>query len=191
MSLSHLWIIFILALFQNFDDFMSGVAFGMSKKIFSPRILIPFMLGSTSAMLVAMELGRMLSEFLNRVLTNYLSTILLLGIGIWMIWKTWYPDAEPENSSISSEPHKNLYSFWATYMLGMALGVDDVIEAIGLSMAKFPVLITVLIFKTVQLVAVLCGAQLGSLGISKIKLPNLDFIPGIIIIILGLKQLLL
>ncbi len=189
MFFSHLWIIFILALFQNFDDFMSGLAFGMSKNVFTTRILIPFILGSASAMLVAMELGRILSEVLSKVLTNYLSAILLVGLGIWMTWKTWYPDSKVDDNPESSDPKKDFYGFWATFALGMALGIDDVIEAIGLSMAKFPVIITVLVFKTVQLVAVLAGAQLGYLGLSKIKLPKLDFIPGFIIIILGLKQL--
>jgi putative Mn2+ efflux pump MntP len=50
---------------------------------------------------------------------------------------------------------------------------------------------TVLVFKVVQLITILAGAQLGYLGLSKIKVPKLNFIPGIIMIFLGLKQLFL
>lgn len=167
------------------------MAFSIRKTVFSTRTLIPFMPGSTLSMLVAMELGRFLTEILTEMLTNYLSAFLLVGLGVWMIWKTWSPGSKFDDNLEFSDGKKDFGGFWVMFTLGMALGIDDVVEAIGLSMVKFPVIMTVLVFKVVQLITILAGAQLGYLGLSKIKVPKLNFIPGIIMIFLGLKQLFL
>lgn len=191
MIFSKLGVIFVLALTQNIDDFLSGMAFGISRTLFSSRKLLPFMLGSTLAMLVAMELGHFFSKIFSQMLTNYVSALLLVGLGLRMIWKTCFLGSKCDDNQELPDLKKDLTGFWVLFMLGMALGIDDVVEAVGLSMAKFPVFLTVLIFKTVQLIAVFSGSLLGYLGLSKINPPKLDLIPGIIIIFLGLKQLFL
>lgn len=190
MFLSQLWTIFILALSENIDDFIIGVAYGLRKAVISVKTLVIILMGSTFAMFVAMELGKFLSNILSKTIGTYLSVLLLVGLGCWMIWDNWRSDFEPDSDSELPDQGTDPIGFWETFLLGMALGMDDIIESIGLAMAGFPVVLTVIIFKLLQVIALFTGAQLGYLGLAKIRVPKLDVIPGLILILLGLKQLL-
>jgi putative Mn2+ efflux pump MntP len=70
------------------------------------------------------------------------------------------------------------------------LGIDDFAEALGLAVAGFPILLTVLLFKLSEVIAIFTGDLLAEKGLSKYISGKLAWIPGITLIAVGIWQLI-
>jgi putative Mn2+ efflux pump MntP len=81
-------------------------------------------------------------------------------------------------------------NIWEAFYLGAALGVDDFAEAIGLGVAGFPVALTVFFFKLSEVIMISAGMYLAYQGMAVNKFnERIKYIPGIILIGVGIKQL--
>lgn len=69
-------------------------------------------------------------------------------------------------NSISSFNLKSV-SFWETYFVGLGLGVDDFAQALGLSLAGFPIILTVCLLEASEVIALFSGNFLSLKGFSK------------------------
>ena len=58
-------------------------------------------------------------------------------------------------------------SIWETYVVGLGLGVDDFAQALGLAVAGFPIVLTVILLEVAELIAILSGNYLAFKGFSK------------------------
>lgn len=138
--------IFILALTLSVDDFSVGVAYGLNKIRLPLKKLVIMVLGSATSTYGIMLLGSVVFTSLPNTITRGLSAIVLEAIGCKMLYTGWKgKDDNVKSVDEDSMPSNNLrvVSFWETYLVGLGLGVDDFAQALGLSLAGFPVVLTV------------------------------------------------
>ena len=106
-------------------------------------------------------------------------------------WKENINHSEPiKGNPVFSNVSKSM-SFFENYLVGLGLGVDDFAQALGLSLAGFPVILTVVLLEVAELIAILSGNFLAIKGFSKKVNGKLSIIPGIVLLLVAIAQIFL
>jgi putative sporulation protein YtaF len=186
--------IFILALTLSADDFSVGVAYGLFKTRIPIKSLIIIVLGSATSTFGIMFIGNFIFTSLPDYITDWLSGIILGVIGIKMLYNGWKQKDDhvklAKENSITSSNSKSI-GFWENYFVGLGLGVDDFAQALGLSLAGFPVVLTVFLLELAELIAISTGNFLALKGFSKKVNKKLSIIPGIVLLLVALYEILI
>ena len=193
MFLRALFGTFFISLSLSIDDLVVGVSYGLRKTLIPFKTVLMIVLGSTISMLVTMYVGNMLTSHLTGTIARLISFCLLVGLGSGAIIKV-VQEIKQNKTNLNGE---KAYFKWSpilsekeAFYLGLALGVDDFAEALGLAVAGFPIIITVLLFKFSEIIAILGGTYLAAKNLSKYISSKLAFVPGITLIIVGIWQVL-
>lgn len=185
--------IFILALTLSADDFSVGIAYGLSKTRLPFKALMILVLGSATSTYGIMLIGKFVFTSMPGYISSWLSAIILGGIGCKMLYNGWKEKEDyyelVNKNSFSSNNLKSVSS-WEIYFVGLGLGVDDFAQALGLSLAGFPIILTVLLLETAEVIALLSGNFLALKGFSKKVTGRLSMIPGIVLLLVALYQVL-
>jgi putative Mn2+ efflux pump MntP len=179
--------ILILALTLSADDFSVGVAYGLFKIRITLKSLMILVLGSATSTYGAMLIGRFIFTSMPSYITTWLSSIILTIIGCKMLYNGWKGKTDT-TEILKSKPTRKV-STWETYIIGLGLGVDDFAQALGLSLAGFPIVLTVLLLEAAEVIAILSGNYLAFKGLSKKVNGKLSIIPGIVLILVALYQI--
>jgi putative Mn2+ efflux pump MntP len=185
--------IFILALTLSADDFSIGVAYGLFKTRLPFKSLMILVLGSATSTYGIMLIGKFIFTSMPDYITKGLSAIILGVIGCKMLYNGWKEKddySELVNKNHLSSSNLKSVSFWETYFVGLGLGVDDFAQALGLSLAGFPVVLTVLLLEAAEMIALFSGNYLALKGFSKKANGRLSIIPGIVLLIVALYGIL-
>jgi putative sporulation protein YtaF len=184
--------LFFLALTLSVDDFSVGVAYGLFKTKLSIKSLIIMVLGSATSTYGVMLVGKFIFTSMPDYITDWLSVIILGGVGCKMIYNGWKQkddySEETKNNLLSSNDSKSV-SFLENYVVGLGLGVDDFAQALGLAVAGFPIILTVLLLEVAELIMILSGNFLAIKGFSKKINGRLSIIPGIVLILVAIYGL--
>ena len=81
--------LFILALTLSVDDFSVGVAYGLFKTRLPFKSLMIMVLGSATSTYGVMLIGKFIFTSMPDYITDWLSAIILGGIGCKMIYNGW------------------------------------------------------------------------------------------------------
>ncbi|HEX3047952.1 MAG TPA: manganese efflux pump, partial [Bacillota bacterium] len=106
-----------------------------------------------------------------------------------IIFKAWRERKKPIHEFEHPKWTKPI-SIWEYLYLGASLGVDDFAEAVGLAVAGFPIVLTVILLQVSEVLAMWLGSFLGDKELSKFISPKLNFIPGVTLIGIAVWQLL-
>ena len=180
--------LFFLALTLSVDDFSVGVAYGLYKTRLSLKSLIIMVLGSATSTYGVMIIGKFIFTSMPDYITDLLSVIILGSVGCKMIYNGWKQKddySEIKNNLLSSSNSKPV-SFLETYIVGLGLGVDDFAQALGLAVAGFPIVLTVILLEVAELIMILAGNLLAIKGFSKKINGRLSIIPGIVLLLVAL-----
>lgn len=184
--------IFILALTLSVDDFSVGVAYGLYKIRITFKSLMIIVLGSATSTYGAMLIGRYIFTSMPAYITQWLSAIILATIGCKILYNA-RKERNDKSKFLKSKPffkrEPRKMGFWETYVVGFGLGIDDFAQAVGLSLAGFPVVITVLLLEAAEVIAILSGNYLAFKGLSKKVNGKLSIIPGIVLIMVAVWQI--
>lgn len=184
--------IFILALTLSADDFSVGVAYGLNKIRLPFKKLVIMVLGSATSTYGIMLLGSFAFTSLPSNITSWLSATVLGVIGCKMLytgWKGKNDNVKSVNEDSMDSNNLRVVSFWETYLVGLGLGVDDFAQALGLSLAGFPVVLTVCVLEVSEMIMILFGNFLALKGLSKKISGKLSIIPGVILLLVALYQI--
>lgn len=181
--------LFFLSLLLSIDDFAAGVSYGLRKTTIPFKNLFFVVIGSASSLFIFMLLGKYLSTLFTDKVKTYISFILLAGLGCWIIFKAWRERKKPIHEFEHPKWTKPI-SIWEYLYLGASLGVDDFAEAVGLAVAGFPIVLTVILLQVSEVLAMWLGSFLGDKELSKFISPKLNFIPGVTLIGIAVWQLL-
>ena len=181
----------LLAFAVSLDSFSVGFTYGLRKlKIpFKAILIIAFCSGAV--MYIAMMIGTLLAKFLPVVVTERLGAVILMGIGAWVLYQFFRP--EKEQDLVFSE--KTLINL-ELKSLGIVIhilrkptsadidksGIITGIEAFLLG----PMSITVGIMSSLF---VFCGIQAGRFLSKWNWMDKLTFLPGILLIMIGIWKL--
>lgn len=185
--------ILALALTLSADDFSVGVAYGLFKTRLPFKSLMIIVLGSATSTYGIMLLGNFIFTSLPDYITAWLSAIILGTMGCKMFYNGWKEKDDylklVQDNHLSSSTSR-LVSLWETFLVGLGLGVDDFAQALGLSLAGFPVILTVFLLEVAEIVALLAGNFLALKGFSKKVNGRLSMIPGLVLIVVALYQVI-
>ncbi len=181
--------IFFLSLLLSIDDFAAGVSYGLRKTTIPFKNLLFVVIGSASSLYIFMFLGKYLGSLFNDQIKTYLSFVLLAGLGCWIIFKAWQDRNKPIHEFEHPKWVKPI-SIWEYVYLGASLGIDDFAEAVGLAVAGFPIILTVILLQVSEVIAMWVGSLLGYKTLSRFVTPKLNYIPGLTLIGIAIWQLL-
>ena len=181
MFLVKFFQIFFLSILLSIDDFAAGVSYGLRKTTIPLKNLIYVVIGSASSLYIFMFSGKYLSSFFNDNTNKYLGFFLLAGLGCWIMFKAWRDRNKPIHELEHPKWTKPI-SVWEYIYLGATLGIDDFAEAVGLAVAGFPVVLTVILLQISEVIAMWVGSYLGDKELSRFISPKLAFIPGLTLI---------
>jgi putative Mn2+ efflux pump MntP len=184
--------IFILALTLSADDFSVGVAYGLYKKKITLKSLIVMVIGSATSTYGAMLIGKFIFTSMPEYLTAWLSAAILATIGCKMLYEG-YKGRKDKSEYLKVKPSADgelrKTSLWENYIVGFGLGIDDFAQALGLSLAGFPIILTVFLLEAAEMIAILSGNYLAFKGLSKKVNGKLAIIPGIVLILVAIYQI--
>lgn len=185
--------IFILSLTLSADDFSVGVAYGLFKTRLPLKSLMITVLGSATSTWGVMLIGKFIFNSIPDYITSLLSAIVLGIIGCKML----YNGLKGKDDSVAFAKEHPLapvdlksVSFLETYVVGLGLGVDDFAQALGLAIAGFPVVLTVILLEASELIMIAGGNYLAFKGFSKKINGRLSIMPGIVLLLIAVYEVL-
>lgn len=197
-SIIMLFTIFIMAVTLSADNFSVGVAYGLFKIRLTLKSLMIMVLGSAVSTYGAMLIGRYIFTFIPEYVTAWFSAVILVFIGCKTLYNGWkcendkFEFLKVKPFIASGVRKKNFwetymvsFGFWETFIVGFGLGVDDFAQALGLSLAGFPIVLTVILLEVAEVITISCGNYLAFKGFSKKVNGKLSIIPGVVLILVG------
>ena len=190
--LISLFTLFVLALTLSVDDFSVGAAYGLFKIKIPFKTLLITILGSATSTWGVMLIGKFIFKSMPDYITSWISAIILGIVGFKMLYDGWKKKDElvefAKNHQLGLTDSRKV-SLWETYVVGLGLGVDDFAQALGLAIAGFPTVLTVILLEVAEMIAILGGNYLAFKGFSKKINGKLSIVPGIVLILVALYQI--
>lgn len=210
----NLFYVVILAFAVSMDGFVAGMAYGL-KNIRMPLTSIGIvgvvtMLGTAFSMACAYLLG----QFINTHLAIILGAMLLIALGIWSLFQQYFTKqvpsyeldgemtvrkltfslgqlvisimAKPETADVDRQGTIN--SLEAVF-LGLAVGLDAMVATFGAALMGMLPLYTPLAVGIIHMMCVSAGCYSSARFVSDNLKRRFPYLPGAILIILGLLRL--
>ncbi|MCK8815795.1 sporulation membrane protein YtaF [Natroniella sulfidigena] len=211
---------FILAFAVSLDGFTVGITYGLKgiKINILPLLIISIASGFT--MMLAMSVGNVLTLFISPAWAERIGGLILIVIGIWLFYQSLHiflasrSDQTEEDGlnfkelvsirisslgliiNILQEPVKADFDYSGAIskkeaiFLGIALAMDAFGGGIGAGLAGYQPVFTSIATFVSKFVLLLLGIQLGkSINLSRFG-NKIKLLPGLILVLLGLIQLL-
>ena len=210
--------IVVLGLSVSADSFGIGLTYGM-RKIHTPfRSLMVIMLCTSMAMFFSMSIGKNISLLISPYSAQLIGGFLLIGIGSFSIYNLYKnnKDIKEKNNKKNDKPFRLKFeikkirivieilkspasadadqsgniSIKEALFLGLAVSLDAFGAGLGASLLGYPVIVTSLIIGGMSGIFIYMGTLIGT-RFSEIKIINkLKFLPGLLLIIIGLSTIL-
>lgn len=209
-----LFYVVILAVAVSIDGFVAGMAYGL-KNIRMPFMSI-FIVGVVTAICTAFAMAA--AYLLNQVIDTHLAVLigaaLLILLGLWSLFQQYFtkkvPSYELEGEltvrkltfslgelviSIMAKPETadvdrqgNINSVEAVF-LGLAVGLDAMVATFGAALMGMLPIYTPLVVGLIHIICVASGCYSSAKLVSDNLKKRFPYLPGAILIILGLLRL--
>jgi putative sporulation protein YtaF len=211
--MSQVLSLILLALAVSLDNFSVGFTYGLRKMKIPFKSIFIIACCSGLMLLFSMLLGHVIAQVFSSDFAEKIGGGILIILGIWILYQFYKPDKERE--VITKE--KNLVNFEIkslgivinilrkpmsadfdnsgtitgveAFVLGFALSLDAFGAGIGASMLGFSPLFLTLAVIIMSTSFVSLGMIGGTLLSNKSYMEKFSFIPGIILIIIGIFKL--
>lgn len=209
-----------LTLALSIDSFGIGVSYGIRKIKFSPASFFIISLISLAFSSLSLSIGSVISIIFSEKITSFISILILIILGLFIIKKGLEKNEPLENNKISIEKNKKNYSLFIkslgitinviktpsscdlnnsmyiepkeAFYLGVALSIDCIGVGIAVSSLKIYANLFPVFIMFFQLAFLSAGMFIGK----KLKLKNLDetklsIFSGLILILIGSIRIIL
>ncbi|AOY75031.1 sporulation membrane protein YtaF [Clostridium formicaceticum] len=206
----------LIAVAISMDSLSVGVAYGIKNIKVPLRSLIILDFISVTLLSFGFFAGNLLTKLVPTVVTEFIGASILVAIGLWFIAQSWlnykYPKEKvPQLTSIAvisinslgiainilRDPSKadldisGIIDTKEAVLLGIALAIDSLAIGIAVSLSSvFIILFTLLLVAVMNLVFLLSGMFIGRNYIASHLKEKTAFIPGLILLLLGLTRLI-
>jgi len=191
----------------NIDNFAVGVAYGIKNIKIGIASSLIIALISAAGTFFSMSFGLVISKCLPLFVSNALGSMILIGIGLWIIADDMIKKHE---RTIQESSNKNEFMEYMDLLdhpekadtdrsgnidvkesvtLAFALTINNIGLGIGASIAGLNIIFNTLLTFFFSLAAVVLGCRLGNGCFSKALGKYATFVSGLIIIALGTYQL--
>lgn len=196
----------LFALAVSADALGVGVAYGM-RQMRVPLASLAVMAGISVILLVAgLVGGYLVAALLHPGLGRWVGALVLIGLGCWLLAEAWRADGPYHllnlhipslgiTISILKEPVRadtdcsGVISWREAVTVGLALAVDALGAGFGAAVAGLEVWILPVLAGGLEIVAVAAGLWVGACWADGRRAVYTEFLPGLILIALGLWQL--
>ncbi|GHH97264.1 sporulation membrane protein YtaF [Neobacillus kokaensis] len=211
--MSHLFSLLILAFALSLDSFSVGLTYGLRKMVMPLKSVIIIATCSALSLLIAISIGHGLEKVLSPRVTASLGGFILIVLGAWVLYQFFRPEKEKEvlkqektivNFEIRSlglainilkKPMSADFDQSGTItgiealMLGLALSLDSFGAGIGAAMLGFSPIYLAGSVAVMSSLFVLMGIKSGSLLYRFEWVQRLTFLPGILLIVIGIWKI--
>lgn len=205
--------IILLALAVSLDSFSVGFTYGLRKMRIPFKSIVIIACCSAMTLTIAMSIGHLLQRFLSPVFAEKMGGIILIILGVWVIYQFFRSEKEKDilphekviiNLEIKSlglvihilkKPMSADFDKSGTItgveaiMLGLALSLDAFGAGIGAVMLGFSPGYLALAVALLSSLLVFLGIKLGSYLSQITWLQRFTFLPGILLIIIGVWKI--
>lgn len=202
----------LLALSSSIDSLGVGITYGVKKtKISIVGIMILFLL-SIIITNISILLGNLLNQLLNPKASIYVGSLLLIGMGIFIIYEALFPKKHKKKKRkeynlfikylgitiniikdpINSDMDKsNKIDFKEAMFLGFALSLDAVCIGFGGSIIGINSLIFPLLISIFQILFLCIGSKIGRIinNFSNVPQNLWNIISGLLLIFIGILKI--
>jgi putative sporulation protein YtaF len=203
----------LLALAVSLDSFSVGFTYGLRKMRIPFKSIFIIACCSAMTLMVAMLLGHLLEQMMSPIFAEKVGGIILIVLGGWVIYQFFQPEKEKEllphekviiNFEIKSlgivinilkKPMVADFDKSGTitgveaFMLGLALSLDAFGAGVGAVMLGFSPIYLAVAVALLSSVLVFFGIKLGASLSQKTWMQRFSFIPGIVLIIIGIWKI--
>jgi putative sporulation protein YtaF len=211
--LANAFSIILLALAVSLDSFSVGFTYGLRKMRIPFKSIVIIACCSAMTLTIAMSIGHLLQRFLSPVFAEKMGGIILIILGVWVIYQFFRSEKEKDilphekvviNLEIKSlglvihilkKPMSADFDKSGTItgveaiMLGLALSLDAFGAGIGAVMLGFSPGYLALAVALLSSLLVFLGIKLGSYLSQIAWLQRISFLPGILLIIIGVWKI--
>ncbi|AZU63583.1 sporulation membrane protein YtaF [Neobacillus mesonae] len=211
--MSQLFSLLILAFALSLDSFSVGLTYGLRKMVMPLKSVLIIATCSALSMLIAISIGHGLERVLSPRLTASLGGLILIALGAGVLYQFFRPDKEKEvlkqektivNFEIRSlglainilkKPMSADFDQSGTItgiealMLGLALSLDSFGAGIGAAMLGFSPIYLAAAVAVMSSLFVLMGIKSGRYLHRFEWVQRFTFLPGILLIIIGIWKI--
>ncbi|QDR83114.1 sporulation membrane protein YtaF [Sporomusa termitida] len=203
--------VLLLGLAVSIDAFAAGVAYGIKSIKLPAKSLAVIGVITALSTGTAMAFAYYLGSFINTALAVAAGSLLLIAIGAWNIFHEYITNKAPQGDptakpplklrigriviSIMSDPEtadldrSRSISPSEALLLGLALGLDNMVATFAAALIKPLPLYTPAIMTFIQMLLIAVGISAAARLISADLKKRFPYVPGAILIILGIIRL--
>lgn len=207
--------LFLLAFALSLDSFTVGFTYGIRKMGMPFRSIIIIACISGIAFFTSMMIGQRLSTFLSPHITELLGGGILIVIGLWVIHQFFRADDKNDKNPSMEDPYilkleiqslgiviqilkkpmtadidnSGTINGVEAFLLGLALSLDSFGAGIGAAMFGYAPLLTAAVVATMSSLFLWGGLKSGYLLSYWHWLQKVTFLPGVILIIIGVWKM--
>ena len=205
--------IILLALAVSLDSFSVGFTYGLRKMRIPFKSIVIIACCSAMTLTIAMLIGHLLQQVVSSEFAGKMGGVILIILGVWVIYQFFRPEKEKDilphekviiNLEIKSlglvihilkKPMSADFDKSGTItgveaiMLGLALSLDSFGAGIGAAMLGYSPGYLALAVALLSSLLVFLGIKLGSYLSQITWLQRFTFLPGILLIIIGVWKI--
>lgn len=201
----------LLVIAVSIDGFGVGITYGMQKVKVPFNAIFIIMLCSGAVLLVSMTIGDMLSVFISERIAQMIGGCILITLGLFSLINTVRSELKKrkqeaeviyrknklsEIKTVLATPDKadldrsGTISIGEALLLGFALALDAFGAGIGASLLGYSPVLTAFLIASMSGLFLFCGMKVGMLLAKNKKLQRLSFLPGTLLIGIGVLNLI-
>ncbi|SDM25885.1 sporulation membrane protein YtaF [Bacillus sp. OK048] len=211
----HLFSLLLLAFALSLDSFSVGFTYGLRKMVLPLKSVFIIATCSAISLMIAVSIGHGLGKILSPNITASLGGFILIALGAWVLFQFFRSEKEKESEQLEHE--KLIVNFEIrslgiainilkkpmsadfdrsgtitgieALMLGFALSIDAFGAGIGAVMLGFSPIYLAITVAVMSSLFVLFGIKCGSFFHKFNWIQKFTFLPGILLIIIGIWKL--
>jgi len=209
----QLFSLLVLAFALSLDSFSVGFTYGLRQMVMPIKSVLIIATCSAVSLMIAVSIGHGLEKVLSPSITASMGGFILIALGVWVLYQFFRPEKEKEivkyektivNFEIRSlglainilkKPMSADFDQSGTItgiealMLGLALSLDSFGAGIGAAMLGFSPIYLAVTVAIMSSLFVLLGIKSGTFFHKFEWIQKFTFLPGILLIIIGIWKI--
>ncbi|MCA1025217.1 MULTISPECIES: sporulation membrane protein YtaF [Cytobacillus] len=213
--MTQMMTLIILAIAVSLDSFSVGLTYGLRKMKIPIKSILIIACCSAFTLLISMGIGHTIAKFISPAFANSIGGIILIVLGAWVLYQFFRPEKEKDKDALPHE--KILLNFEIkslgvvinilrkpmvadidksgtitgieAFLLGFALSLDAFGAGIGAAMLGYSPYYLAICVAVMSSLFVFGGMSIGSIFSKSQWMQRCSFIPGLILIILGIWKI--
>ncbi|MEY4480520.1 MAG: manganese efflux pump MntP [Bacillota bacterium] len=172
----------MLAIAVSIDGLAAGMAFGMKKIVIPLSSILIVGISSGGVIAVSMPLGNVLQAVIPQHFSHWIGAVIFICIGLLSLFS--------QNPIQADRDHSGEISAREALTLGIALSVDSIGAGVSAALLGFTIWLTAVTIAVSCASFIWMGSYLGQHMSCFIRNRYLSYIPGLLLIVLGMIKLL-